>query len=274
MNDWNLSEQYIYDGRTVRYGKLGDGPPVMMVHGTPWSSYNLRHIAKSLSKSHSVYFYDLIGYGQSSKEPGDVSLGMQNELLNHLLDYWQLDSPIIIGHDFGGAITLRTHLLNARSFKKMVLIDPVAVSPWGSPFFQYVKDHEKVFANLPDYIHEAIVKAYVKTAAYAALSEHSLDQITSHWIGESGKAAFYRQIAQADSRYTDDIEPLYKNISIPILILWGEQDKWIPIDQGRRLHKMIPSALFKVIKDAGHLVIEEKPDEVIAGILEFLYPSS
>jgi len=75
----------------------------------------------------------------------------------------------------------------------------VAVSPWSSPFFQHVNAHETVFAGVPDYIHEAIVRAYVKTAAFKPIDDAILDMIVNLWTEPDGKAAFYRQIAQANS---------------------------------------------------------------------------
>jgi len=59
----------------------------------------------------------------------------------------------------------------------MVLIDPVAISPWGSPFFKHVNTHEAAFAGVPNYIHEAIVRAYVKTAAFNPIADETLDMI-------------------------------------------------------------------------------------------------
>ena len=184
--------------------------------------------------------------------------------------HWGLENPCIIGHDFGGTTVLRTHLINGRDFRKMVLIDPVAISPWGSPFFQHVNAHEAAFAGVPDYIHEAIVRAYVKTAAFKPIDGKTLDRIVRPWIGADGKAAFYRQIAQANSCFTDEIQPLYGNISKPVLILWGQEDTWIPLEKGKILHEMIPNSLFHVISDAGHLVIEEQPDRLIEKIRPFL----
>ena len=102
MTEWKLPEEYIFDNRSVRYGIIGDGPPVVVVHGTPWSSFNLRHLIHALSKAFTVYYYDLIGYGRSDKSPGDVSLGIQNQVLDHLLDHWGLEQPSVVGHDFGG----------------------------------------------------------------------------------------------------------------------------------------------------------------------------
>ena len=169
-----------------------------------------------------------------------------------------------------GTTVLRTHLINERDFRKIVLIDPVAISPWGSPFFQHVNAHEAAFAGVPDYIHEAIVRTYVKTAAFKPIDEAILDKIVRPWMEPNGKAAFYRQIAQANSSFTDEIQPLYGNISKPVLILWGREDTWIPLEKGEALHEMIPDSLFHVISDAGHLVIEEQPDRLIEKIRPFL----
>lgn len=270
MTEWKLPEAYFFNGRTVRYGVRGNGPPVVLVHGTPWSSFNLRHLIEALSQSFTVYYYDLIGYGQSDKTPGDVSLSIQNQVLDQLLDHWQLDNPAIIGHDFGGTTVLRTHLINRHDFAKIILIDPVAISPWGSSFFQHVKEYEAAFAGVPDYIHEAIVRAYVKTAAFKPIDDATLDMIVLPWTEPDGKAAFYRQIAQANSGYTDEVQPLYSHISRPVLILWGCEDTWIPLEKGEILHSMIPGSILHVIPNAGHLVIEEKPNQLIEKIHPFI----
>lgn len=271
MRDWQLSQSYDFKGWEIRYGRLGEGPPLVVVHGTPWSSFNLRHLIRQLSETYRVYFFDLLGYGQSSMAQGDVSLGVQNKVLASLLDHWRLDAPIIVGHDFGGTTVLRTHLLDHRPFEKIILIDPVAVSPWGSAFFRHVRKHESAFAGLPDYIHEAVVRAYVQTAAFDTLDAATLDGIVSPWSGERGKSAFYRQISQADSKYTDEVQGLYPTITTPTLILWGREDSWIPLERGKQLHDLIPGSVLHVIDDAGHLVIEEKPDELVNEILEFVH---
>lgn len=270
MRQWQLRKSTEFQGRTVRYDQIGSGPPVVVIHGTPWSSFNLRHLIHGLADSHSVCYFDLLGYGESSKVDGDVSLGIQNELLDHLLDFWALEDPVVIGHDFGGATALRTLLLNRRSYSKLVLIDPVALSPWGSPFFRHVKAHEAALACLPANIHEAVVRAYVQTAAHENLDEAVWQAIIEPWTGEAGQAALYRQMAQADSRYTDEVQPRYSEISVPTLILWGREDSWIPVEQGQRLHEMIPGSRLRIIDDAGHLVIEERPDALIREILDFI----
>jgi pimeloyl-ACP methyl ester carboxylesterase len=90
------------------------------------------------------------------------------------------------------------------------------------------------------------------------------------WLGETGQSAFYRHIAQMDSRYTDEIEPLYGKLRCPVMILWGEQDRWIPIERGRELAVRIPTATLRCVPDAGHLVQEDAPEAIVAALLGFL----
>jgi pimeloyl-ACP methyl ester carboxylesterase len=265
-----MSQEFSYSTRKIRYDVEGEGPPLVLVHGTPWSSFNWRHIIPALAQWWTVYFYDLLGYGQSEKYPGqDVSLGVQNKVLAALLDYWRLKSPFIVGHDFGGTTVLRTHLLENRDFRKIALIDPVALGPWGSPFFRHVKEHQPAFDGLPEYIHEAMMMAYVRGASYHPMASDTLSEIIKPWLNDSGKRAFYRQIVQADQQFTDEIEPMYGSITCPVLILWGEQDEWIPIAKGRELHRAIPASEFHSIPKAGHLVQEDAPAMVASHLIKF-----
>jgi pimeloyl-ACP methyl ester carboxylesterase len=270
MGDWVLENRFDFEGRDVRWGVMGQGKAIVIVHGTPWSSFNLRHLIFGLSKEYKVYYLDLLGYGQSDKSDNDVSLGIQNKVLAKLIDFWKLDKPLVIGHDFGGTTVLRTHLLNNKQYEKLVVIDPVAISPWGSPFFNHVNKHEEAFSGMPDYIHEAIVETYIKTAAHNNLNQETIKGIVEPWKGEKGKAAFYRQIAQADSKYTDEIQDKYSTIKIPTLILWGEDDKWIPLENGKKLNKLIPNSQLKTISNSGHLVIEEKYQDLLTEIRKFI----
>ncbi len=266
MPNWKLTKHFDFRGRAVKWDVRGSGPPLIVVHGTPWSSFNMRHLIDGLSDAFEVFYYDLLGYGASDKSEGDVSLGIQNEVLASLIDHWGIEFPIAVGHDFGGATILRTHLLNKKDFKKLVLIDPVALSHWGSPFFRHVHKYEAAFAGMPDYIHKAIVETYVKSAAYREIPPDTLEGILRPWTTHEGKSAFYRQIAQSDSRFTDEIQDLYSSIQVPTLILWGEKDEWISIEKGKQLHKLLPHSQLEIIPQCGHLVIEEAPERLIAAI--------
>lgn len=172
MREWVLGESYSFHGQAVRYGVIGEGPPVVLVHGTPFSSYVWHRVAPYLAESREVYLFNLLGYGQSEKRDGqDVSLGVQNEVLVGLLEHWRLDEPDIVAHDFEGTTALRAHLINGRDYRSLTLIDPVAVSPWGIPFDQHVRTHESVFRDLPANVHEAMVATYVRGAISRSIPE-------------------------------------------------------------------------------------------------------
>jgi pimeloyl-ACP methyl ester carboxylesterase len=217
-----------------------------------------------------VYAYDLLGYGQSEKRAGqDVSLGAQTRLLAELLDYWKLEEPAIVGHDFGGAITLRTHLLERRPFSAIVLLDPVALGPWGTPFFQLVRDNVDVFQQIPATMHRALVVAYLRGAFYREMSDEALAPYVDPWLGAEGQDAFYRQIAQADQRFTDEVEDKYGEIGVPVLILWGEEDGWIPVQTAHRLQAVIPRSELQVVPAAGHFLQEDAPGAVAGHLARF-----
>jgi len=268
---WRLDQGYRFRGQVVRYFVAGAGPALVFVHGTPFSSYVWHRVIPHFVDSHRVHCFDLLGYGQSEQRDGqDVSLGVQNELLAELLDHWALERPDVVAHDFGGATALRTHLLNGKDYRTLTLIDPVALAPWGSPFVKHVRQHEAAFRGVPAYIHEAIVAAYVRGAVLRAIPEEELAPYLQNWLGEIGQAAFYRQIAQMDQRYTDEVQPRYGEVRCPTLILWGEEDQWIPIERGRQLQRAIPAARFRAIAHAGHLVQEDAPEAIVAALLGFL----
>jgi len=269
MQEWKLSFSFNFNNREIKYDTKGEGEPLILVHGTPWSSFNLRHLINKLSKSYKVYYFDLLGYGQSDKKEGDVSLAVQNKVLKELINHWGLVNPYIIGHDFGGTTVLRSHLLDEVQYKKIVLIDPVAISPWGSAFFKHVEKYEEAFSGVPDYIHKAIVETYIKTAAHQELDELTINGILEPWLSENGKEAFYRQIAQANSSYTDEFQEKFDRVKSDVLILWGEEDKWIPVKQAHKLHSNIKTSKLVTVPNTGHLVIEEDPTSLYNEITSF-----
>jgi hypothetical protein len=111
MTNWQLDRSYVFRDQAIKYRVTGGGAPLVLIHGTPFSSYVWHRIAPYLSQTRTVFAYDLLGYGQSEmRDKQDVSLGIQNTLLAELLSHWQLDRPDVIAHDFGGATALRAHL--------------------------------------------------------------------------------------------------------------------------------------------------------------------
>ncbi|MDP9973945.1 pimeloyl-ACP methyl ester carboxylesterase [Variovorax paradoxus] len=266
-NELNLPERFDFKGHAVAWGSIGEGPPAVLLHGTPFSSAEWRRIAPCLARERRVFYFDMLGYGLSDKPDADVSRGVQSELFAALYRHWGLGSPDVVAHDFGGSNALRGHLLNGLDYRSLVLIDPVAISPQGSPLVQAARKHEEVFASLPAYIHEAMLRAYIGTAVGSALREDEMQRYLAPWLGDEGQKAFWRQVAQMDDKYTEEVEWRYGEMRCPVAILWGEEDEWIPMADGRELARRMGTASFTPVPDAKHLVQEDAPEAIVAAAL-------
>jgi len=262
-------ERYKFNDQLVAWGSIGEGDPIVLIHGTPFSSQVWRKIAPLLAKDRKVFYFDLLGYGQSEMHDGqDVSLGIQNELLVRMISEWNLNEPEILCHDFGAATALRSYYKNELRYKKVTIFDAVAIAPWGSPFVQHVRKHESALSGLPSYAHDALLAAYIQGAVYSDLSQATMNIYMSPWQGDVGQAAFYRQIAQMDQLYTDEVEKLYGPMDCPVQILWGENDEWIPPSQGQKLADNLSNGEITLVPNAGHLLQEDAPEAIIAALLQ------
>lgn len=261
---WTLNETVRTPGGDVAAGSAGDGPPLVLAHGWPWSSYSWHRVIPALAQRYRVYWYDMPGYGRSDKGAGmRTSLDVQGEVFAMMLEHWGLPRPLVVAHDMGGAVTLRAHLLHGREYERYVLMNVVAMRPWGSAFFDHVGRHVEAFTGLPPHIHRAVVDAYVRGAIVNDL-EDDVDALVQPWLSDAGRESFYEQFAQADEKYTLEVEDSYGEVRAPVAILWGELDPWIPLDRGRALHRRMPQASFEVLPGIGHLPQLEDPDVVLA----------
>jgi len=264
-----LSNTTNIEGNTIRWGTYGNGPPLVAIHGTPFSSQVWRRIIPLLGEYRTIYYFDLAGYGLSEKYEGqDVSLGIQNKILVALFKEWNIERPDILAHDFGGATALRAYFIDGLRYASLTIFDAVALAPWGSPFVQHVRKHESAFAEMPAYMHQALLKAYISTSAYSPLSDEAIEIYSQPWLGKTGQAAFYRQISQMNEKYTNEVEELYDQMDCPVTVLWGQEDQWIPYEMGIRLAQLISDKECTLIPQSGHLMQEDRPEAVVAAILK------
>jgi pimeloyl-ACP methyl ester carboxylesterase len=255
-----LEERLAWRGRSVAWGRMGSGPAVVLCHGTPFSSRIWRPFAEALSADHTVHLWDMPGYGASSKAAEHpVDFGVQGELLADLIAEWELDRPHVVAHDVGGAVSLRAHLLHGAAYRSLMLVDAVAIPPTGSPFFRFVQRHPGVMAELPEYVHRAILTAYIQGASHRGLLADDLDELVAPWTTGEGQPAFYRQIEQADERFLAEIEGRLGAIDIPVRIVWGEDDAWISPETAQRLCDLIPAATLRLVAGASHLIHYDAP---------------
>ncbi|KAL2673579.1 hypothetical protein Neosp_012021 [[Neocosmospora] mangrovei] len=269
---------------TVKWGSLGDpnSPPLILIHGTPWSSRLWEPFALSLSRQFRVYIFDRPGFGESPAErkvPGAVAssspiveydgdLARQSEVYAALFKSWQADwgsqKPHVVAHDNAGLVSLRAHLLHDCQYASLCLIDVVAIGPFGKPLFKVAADAPQHFQQLPDMAFDGILESYIRNAAFSELSKETMQSLKAPWLREGGKEGFIRELCQANSRTTDEVEGRYGEVgtSIPVKVIWGAEDKWIPAEDAHRLGKALKAREVVVIGDAGHLIMLDQPAQL------------
>lgn len=255
------------EGGEVAYGVFGEGSPVVLVHGTPSRSCIWRGVVPRLAEGHAVYVYDLPGFGGSERYEGqDVSIAAQGRVLAELVEGWGLEEPAVAGHDIGGGIALRAHLLEGVSFWGISLLDAVVLTPWGTPALKHVKEHLGAYRTMPAGVFEAYVAAHLRGTTQRPMDEEVFEAYLSPWRGPEGQAAYLRKDEALVERDTAEVERMLGDVRVPVEVVWGGEDGWLDPSQAETLARRIPGAGLRLVPDAGHFVMEDAPEEV-AGIL-------
>ncbi|MEU7738368.1 alpha/beta hydrolase, partial [Streptomyces griseus] len=250
---------------TVRWDVLGEGAPVVLLHGTPFSSRIWRDIAPALAQDHRVHVFDLLGFGQSEQRPGqDLGLAAHTRVFTGLLEHWGLESPRVIAHDIGGAVALRALLLVGARYADLTLVDAVACGDWGTGLFRLVRENAHVFERLPVYAHEALAESHLRFASHAGYRPDVLAAHLDPWRGEEGRAAYYRQYGQLEQAATDEFQHLLGSVPVPTRIVWGREDGFLPPPFAEQLHALIPHSELHWLEGAGHATPEDAPARLLA----------
>ncbi|PYI17871.1 putative hydrolases or acyltransferase [Aspergillus violaceofuscus CBS 115571] len=273
---------------TIHYTTLGDPshPPLIFIHGTPWSSFVWHDYALTLARTFHVHLFDNPGFGHSplgtplpSRHHNpettkaialDADLSDQTAVFAALYTHWSQAWPPsyanrahVIAHDHGGLMSLRAHLLHGIEYASLCLINVVALGPFGQPLFKLVAENETVFEALTGPVFEGVVEAYIRDAAFTELSKEMMGMLKEPWVrrGEEGRKGFVRQMVQANSRSTEEVEGRYGEVGakMPVLVVWGVEDRWIPAETAGRLKDSLNAREVVLIEGAGHLVMYDQP---------------
>ncbi len=282
------SKSHAYSIKWTSLGSLSS-PPLIFIHGTPWSSRVWSPIAVSLSSKLHVYLFDNPGFGDSPIEralPGswspqseveelDADLARQTEVFAALFKFWESKddegwvgrNPHIVAHDHAGLMSLRAFLLHECRYASLCLIDVVAIKPPSGEsheLFQTVGKHPEYITSLPDLYIDGILESYIRHAAYTKLSDEVVDMLKKPWLRNNGKEEFVRQLRQAYSRSMEDIEGRYSEVGkqVPVKIIWGEEDQWIDAETAERLGKALGAKEVVTIDRAGHLIMYDQPAQL------------
>lgn len=268
---WALRRRFLHERELVAWDVLGDGEPLVMLHGFPGNSFTWRHIAPALASTRRVYLVDLLGFGSSAKASDSaVSQPAQARLLARLLDHWGLDAPDIIAHDVGAAIALGALLFEGRVARRLVLIDAATLNPCISTNSRHVRRYLEAYETLPVPLHAAILRRHFQTTMVNPMSDTVFHGYFQPWSDAAGQAAYYRFLAQLDEAYNDRIVVNLHRVDQPTRIIWGDHDTWIPVSHAERLRALIPECELLIIPDSGHFIADDNPMPLLAAITDFV----
>ena len=260
------------------YHKIyGEGQPFLCIHGIGASLYSWRNFIAPLKKDNQLILIDLKGCGKSPK-PNDTKYSTLDhaELIRQFILKHDLKNLTLVGNSLGGALSLLVTIILMETgelarLRSIILIDAGAYKDY-IPFF--LRLLSVPILNLPAYLLPSrFLAKRVLRAAYYDPNKITEEQIGAYAapLSEPGaRHALLQTAQQLIPPNFDELVAKYKDIKLPTLIIWGRQDKLIPLKAGERLNRDIPNSTLKVIEECGHAPQEEKPDETIRLVLDFL----
>jgi pimeloyl-ACP methyl ester carboxylesterase len=255
----------------VHIEQAGSGEPVVLIHGFGASTYSWRKVMPALAASHRVVAIDLNGFGytQRPKSRASYTREAQAKLVLGTLDALGIDRAHIVGHSYGGGLTLYLASRHPERFRTMVLVDSSAPT--------YANDRRSRFAALrpldvlfvrsvvlrPGMVRKGLLRSYYDDSLVTPeLVQAYLDRLAVEGVG----GAFYGLTAPAPAGEPVELE----KIAVPSLVIWGAHDLLISPETGRRAAARLPHAEFVLFDKSGHLPMEEEPEAFLSTILPFL----
>ncbi|WP_216827831.1 alpha/beta fold hydrolase [Alkalihalobacterium elongatum] len=245
-------------------------PVILLIHGFVSSTYSFRHLIPYLAQNYSVLAIDLPGFGKSEKSNSFIySFNNYATLIFSLITMLNIQKIIPVGHSMGGQVVLYMAKLRPELVEKVVLLS-------SSGYLKRAKKKYRYASYIP-FAPILVKKFFMKRDYKDALSYvvYNKETVKEEDVREYAKAfeddRFFRSLIRVLRHREGDLtaEQL-KEIQHPVLLLWGKYDNVIPIHIGKRLQLDIPNTEMFIFEETGHLVPEERPQEVAGQIFQFI----
>lgn len=275
MEDWNtltvngLNQTYLKVADINLYCEyiLNDKPPILLIHGFASSTYTFRRIIPFLQKQYSVIAVDLPGFGKSEKSTSFI-YSFQNyaKLMIECIHQFGYSNTHIVAHSMGGQIALNMALIAPEKINKLVLL-------CSSGYLKRAKKFLILTSYLPyfdKFVHYHIQRKGIKHHLRNVFFDQTL--INDELIQEFGKPlndkGFYKALIRLLRHREGDLLPKQlRDIHVPTLLIWGEEDRVVPVEVGQRLVSDLPDAQLITYEKTGHLITEERPELVFNNIM-------
>ena len=261
-----------YQDLKVSYTDVGEGEPVILLHGIPTWSFLYREVIPILAQEHRVLAPDFLGHGYSDRRDRfDRSLRAQTAMILRFMDELGIERATVVGHDTGGGVALILGIEHPERVQRLVLSNAVAYDSWpiedmislGDPVWRDRTATEVasfVASGLADGLHNS-----------DRLTEEFERGIVAPYSDEEGKISLIRNASALNTNHTMELVDRHKDIVAPSLVLWGAHDSWQTVADGERLAREIPNAHLKRVENASHWLQQDAPETFAQEILNFLH---
>jgi pimeloyl-ACP methyl ester carboxylesterase len=267
MNSVQTNSTVDVNGITVAYDEAGTGElPIIFIHGFPFDKSSWKPQVDFLQKQHRVIAYDIRGFGGTDTDSAKPSMDLYANDLIDFMDILAIKKAVICGLSMGGYIVLNAVNRYADRIEAIILSDTQCISDSAEAKEKRYKSIAQITADGVEGFAEAFVKN--------AFCKHSLTH-NATTVAEAKKIILATNPETlvgaliALSERTEMCNTLPK-ISVPALIVCGDEDALTPVAQSEFLREQIPLATFKRIPDAGHLSNLEQPDVFNQHVQDFI----
>jgi pimeloyl-ACP methyl ester carboxylesterase len=276
--DWRAHLRSVrLDGSRVNYVEMGEGPPLVFVHGLSgcWQNWleNIPHFART----HRVIAVDLVGFGESEMPNWAISIPGYGRFIDAFLGEIGIERCDLVGNSMGGFISAETAISHPSRVDKLVLVDAAGgptLREWQDRWAKSLQRATRLTAPLVARIfarREWLVRRprsrKLLMSMVAAHPELLRPELCYEVASGAGKPGFLdAAVALADYHYWDRIP----DIKSPTLVIWGKNDQIVPVKDAYEYTAMIPGARLEIFDDTGHVPMLERPARFNRVLEEFL----
>jgi pimeloyl-ACP methyl ester carboxylesterase len=255
----------------VRVARVGQGPPVVFLHGYPDNLQIWSAAAARLAARFDVFAFDWPGLGESEAWPGEATPEGQAERLAALLDHWRLPRAAVVGADMGGQAALAFAALYPQRVTRLAVMNTLAFgdgpTSWEIAVLRRLPLNGLLLRGLPGAVfHRAVGTSLPRGTALPG--ELTRDFWTSFQRPEVRR--FLARLCAGYERALPALPALYARIACPTLILWGGRDRHFPPAQGERLAASVPGARLALLEDGSHWMMWHRAEAVADHLARFL----
>jgi pimeloyl-ACP methyl ester carboxylesterase len=259
------------EGINVHFRDVGKGDAILLIHGTGASLHTWEKWINILSTDYRVISFDLPGFGLTGPDPNhNYQISRYTAILDSLMVKLKVDSFHIAGNSLGGLVAWHYTTQFPQKILTLNLIDAAGLpQPGKKPPFIFQLAKLPVLSTLlqkvtpKSIIEKSMLDVYKNDQL---VTEKLIDRYFELSLREGNRTAFVKRMSQLNEKLVvGDLE----NITVPVLIQWGKDDRWIPLANAFEFQKLIPKAEL-IIYDSGHVPMEENPMETVKDYMIFL----